>query len=318
MSTTGSGAWVVTDAQAGERVDRVLASAVPALSRSRWQKLLAAGHVTRDGEPLAQGDLVNAADELVYTIPPPEPLDLDPADIPLAVLYEDDDVIAVDKAPGMVVHPGAGQTRGTLVHALLHHCRGQLSGIGGVERPGIVHRLDRETSGVIIMAKHDEAHQVLARAFAERTTEKTYRAWVRGVPAHREGEIDAPIGRHRVHRKKMCVRDDGRPARSRFAVEERAGPAAALLRVQIFTGRTHQIRVHCAHLGHPVLGDATYGQKTLAKFTGAIPRVMLHAARLVVPHPRTGEPLVLKAPLPDDFQALGSALREQFGGDPVA
>jgi len=200
----------------------------------------------------------------------------------------------------MVVHPGAGTGEDTLVHALLHHCQGQLSGIGGVERPGIVHRLDRDTSGVIVVAKNDATHQALATQFAERTTEKTYLALVSGTPKTEAGEIDAPIARHPTHRMTMTVHETGRAARSVWQVQVRGEDNLTLLAVRIFTGRTHQIRVHCRHLGWPLGGDATYGFKGNRHQT-TFARVMLHAWQLSFTHPGTGTRQTFIAPPPEDF-----------------
>ncbi|MDP0501419.1 MAG: RluA family pseudouridine synthase [Verrucomicrobiota bacterium JB022] len=291
-----------------ERADKAVTARAEGLSRSAVQKLFAAGLVWREDAALSQKDKVLEGDWITYTVPPPRPLELRPVDIPLDVIYEDAECLAIHKPAGMVVHPGAGTGEDTLVHALLHHCRGQLSGIGGVERPGIVHRLDRETSGVIIMAKTDRAHQALSRQFAERQTDKRYLALVQGVPRDTAGKIDAPIGRHPVHRQKMAIVDHGRYALTDYFVEEAFGEVAARVRFHIHTGRTHQIRVHAQHLGYPLAGDPMYGFRANA-FAIEVPRVMLHAAELRIAHPTTGEPLVLQAPLPADFEALQGALR---------
>lgn len=271
------------------------------------QRLFEQGRVTIAGAAIAKNRRVSAGDVLEYSIPAAEPSALVANPIPLAVLFEDDDLIAIDKPPGMVVHPGAGTGGDTLVHALLAHCAGKLSGIGGVERPGIVHRLDRETSGVIIAAKNDRAHRRLARAFADRETGKEYLALVGGVPELRSGSIVKPIVRHSVHRHRMAIAQrpgEGRDAHTDWQREVAYGRIAALVRCQIHTGRTHQIRVHLRSLGHPVLGDATYGWRFDPRLPCHPPRVMLHAARLTIPHPITGGLLEIEAPVPADFQEM--------------
>ena len=305
--TTGT---VEVDA-AGDRVraDKVLARHLTDLSRSQVQRLFADGRVWREDEALTKSEKLRAGDVLSFSIPASVPLELRPADIPLEVLFEDEDFIALNKAPGMVVHPGAGTAEDTLVHALLHHCDGQLSGIGGVERPGIVHRLDRDTSGLIVAAKTDRAFKGLSLAFAERSLEKYYTAIVSGVPRLLSGSIDEPIGRHSVHRTKMTVREDGRSAKTDWKFRERLGERFAWLDLRIHSGRTHQIRVHCAHIGHPLAGDQTYGFRLHPSVEVEFSRVMLHAARLLFAHPVSGEPMELTAPLPEDFTAAIEALR---------
>lgn len=291
------------------RADKALHALHPDLSRTRCQRLFAEGLVWRDQEALGQSDKVRSGDWLVFTIPEARILPLRPVDLPLRVIFEDADFIAIDKASGMVVHPGAGTGEDTLVHALLFHCQGQLSGIGGVERPGIVHRLDKETSGVVLAAKTDAGYAGLSRQFVERTLEKEYLALVRGVPLPAQGRIEEPIGRHPVHRQRMTVLAGGRVALSEWRREETFGQWAALLRVRIHTGRTHQIRVHLAHTGHPVVGDDTYGWRPPDGWKWAAQRVMLHASRLVLAHPVHGTKMVLEAPLPGDFSELVENLR---------
>jgi 23S rRNA pseudouridine1911/1915/1917 synthase len=226
----------------------------------------------------------------------------------LDILHEDEDLLVLNKSAGRVVHPGAGTGEDTLVHGILHHCQGRLSGIGGKERPGIVHRLDKETSGLLLVAKSDTAFQSLAEQFASRTIRKFYTALVRGIPDPVEGSIEEPIGRHPVHRLRMTVRAEGRDARTDFQVI-RQWELASMVRLRIHTGRTHQIRVHMKHLDHPVLGDKLYGYKPPAK-TGfpEVPRVMLHAARLEFGHPVSGQPFKMEVPLPEDFSAVIDAL----------
>lgn len=282
------------------RADKVLAACVNDISRSQLQKLFAAGRVWREEEALSQKDKVQGGDVLIFSLPDLEPLPLRAVDIPLNVLFEDEDIIVINKSPGMVVHPGNGTGEDTLVHALLHHCRGQLSGIGGSERPGIVHRLDKDTSGVMVAAKSNRAYQELARQFAQRETQKHYVALVAGKLPAGSGEIGEPIGRHPVHRTRMAVRRDGREAHSEYRVLEALGMGYSKVQVHILTGRTHQIRVHMAYLGAPLVGDALYGYKP-----GPQPlphsRVMLHAASLTLQHPVTGSTMVFEAELPQDI-----------------
>jgi 23S rRNA pseudouridine1911/1915/1917 synthase len=285
----------------GERLDRFVARALPELTRSRARRLIDEGFVTVDGRLPAKAGVALASGQRVrVTIPPPEPATLEPEAVPLRVVYEDDDLLVVDKPPGMAVHPAPGHSSGTLVHAVLAHCP-SLSTVGGEGRPGIVHRLDKDTSGLIIVAKNDAAHLSLARQLKERRVEKTYIALVEGRLNQRDGVIDAPIGRHPARRKKMAVVEGGREARTRYrVVREIAG--RSLVEVRPETGRTHQIRVHLAAIGHPVVGDPVYGR---GRPVGPLRRQFLHAARLAFLHPRTGERLELEAPLPDDLaQAL--------------
>jgi len=301
----------VSEAMNRVRADKVLCAELPELSRSRVQKLFEAGLVWRDDEALDKSEKLRAGDMISFGIPPVQPARLRPVDIPLRVIYEDEHMLAIDKAPGMVVHPGAGTAENTLVHALLFHCKGSLSGIGGEERPGIVHRLDKETSGVMVAAKTDAAFLALAKSFEERQTHKCYLALVAGGPSLPGGTVDAPIGRHPTNRQKMSVRDWGRPALSEWEIVERFDRTATLLRVRIHTGRTHQVRVHMSHIGYPLAGDPAYGwQMNSWPKDVPVPRVMLHAWKLTIPHPITGEPLELEAPLPEDFKTVLAQLRE--------
>ena len=292
------------------RADRVLAAAFPEHSRTALQRAFDAGLVRRANVVLSRDTAVSSGDRLEFSLPAVAAADLKPADIPLDVLFEDRHLLAVNKASGMIVHPGAATGDDTLVHALLSHCAGSLSGIGGVERPGIVHRLDKETTGVIVVAKNDQAHRALADQFATRTLTKEYVALVAGVPQLLSGTIDRAIGRHPVHRHRMTIGEGGKPARTDWERVEVFGDIAALLRCRIFTGRTHQIRVHLKSLGHPILGDALYGWKPDARLKKQPARVMLHAEHLVLAHPSTGKELDLRAPLPADFTALIRALRK--------
>ena len=284
------------------RADKALHSGRPELSRSFIQKLFAAGLVWRETEALTKSDKVWEGDLLQFSIPPARPLALRGVEIPLRFLYEDEDYVVVDKAPGMVVHPGAGTGEDTLVHALLHHCRGSLAGIAGVERPGIVHRLDKETSGVLVVVKTDRAYLDLSRQFSERSVEKVYTALVAGSPPAATGVMEDAIGRHPTHRTKMTVRQDGRSSRTDWEVVQRFPPHYTLLRLRLHTGRTHQIRVHCAHHGFPLVGDSTYGFRARDEVGKSAPRVLLHATRLVFRHVATGALLPVESPPPQDFQ----------------
>jgi len=307
---------VADESAAGSRLDRYLAQSLPALSRARVQALIAAGHVLLDGRPARASHRLRAGQAIQVTVPEPQPAAPQPEDIPLAILWQDAHLLVVDKPAGLTVHPGAGRAGGTLVNALLHHVR-DLSGVGGTLRPGIVHRLDRGTSGLLVVAKDDATHRALSRQFAERSVEKEYLAVVLGVPARPSGEIVAAIGRDPRRRKRMSTRAPrGREARSGYQVVERLD-GAALLRVRIHTGRTHQIRVHLASLGHPVAGDASYGGTRMPssrraasrEALRALERPALHAARLAFSHPASGERLVFESPLPADLLRLLERLR---------
>ena len=300
---------VLPEGARAARADRVLAAAFPEHSRTALQRAFDAGLVLRNGTALARDTAVAGGDRLEFSLPEVTAAELKPADIPLDVLFEDRHLLAVNKASGMIVHPGAATGEDTLVHALLAHCAGSLSGIGGVERPGIVHRLDKETTGVIVVAKTDQAHRALADQFATRALTKEYVALVSGVPQLLSGTIDRAIARHPVHRHRMTVGEGGKPARTDWERTEAFGDLAALVRCRIFTGRTHQIRVHLKSLGHPILGDALYGWKPDPRLKEQPARVMLHAEHLVLTHPATGRELDLRAPLPEDFSKLIRALR---------
>jgi 23S rRNA pseudouridine1911/1915/1917 synthase len=294
-----------------DRADKLLAAAFPMHSRVAWQRVLAAGLVLRDGRVLGRADELDAGDTVEYSFPTARPTALLPAAIPLDVIFEDEHLIAINKPPGMVVHPGAGTGGDTLVHALLSHCAGALSGVGGVERPGIVHRLDRETSGLILVAKSDSAHRALSDQFANRTLRKEYLALVAGVPRPAAGSVIKPIGRDSRQRHRMAVvARGGREARTDWVVEKTYEDVAALVRCVIHTGRTHQIRVHLKSLGHVLLGDRIYGWRPGTRPARQPERVMLHAERLVFAHPITGRIMELRARLPADFTAQLAALRK--------
>ena len=307
---------VAADDAAGLRLDVWLALRLPSLSRARLQALIDGGHVLVDGRPARASARVRKGQAALVAVPLPVPAEPEPEDIDVAVVHEDAHLLVVNKPAGLVVHPGAGTPRGTLVNALLRHVH-DLSGVGGVLRPGIVHRLDKGTSGLLVVAKNDETHRALVRQFAGRTVEKEYLALVLGVPPRPGGEIDAPIGRDPVHRQRMSVRAPrGREARTSWRIEERFD-GAALLRVRIHTGRTHQIRVHLASVGHPVAGDALYGgtrtpssrRAAAREALASLDRPALHAARLSFGHPASGERLSFEAPLPPELVLLVERLR---------
>ncbi len=282
----------------GERADALLARLVPDLAA---QKLLERGAVTLNGGPARKNDRPDPGDVLEVVLPDPEPIDLVPQDIPLDVVYEDGDVIVVNKPVGLVVHPAPGHPDGTLVNALLYHCGTSLSGINGELRPGIVHRIDRDTSGLIIAAKNDRAHLALAAQLQDHSLARTYEAVAVGGLREDSGTVDAPIGRHPVDRKKMAVdRKNGREAVTHWIVLARY-PGYTHVECRLETGRTHQIRVHLASIGHPLLGDTVYGAK---KPVPGLAGQCLHARRLRFVHPATGEPVELECPLPDWFQEV--------------
>lgn len=290
----------------GERLDVFVARKLPELTRSRVRRLIDNGLVTIDGRlPAKAGVALEPGRRVVVTLPPPERTDLTPEPIPLHIVYEDDDLLVVDKPPGLAVHPSPGHPSHTLVNAVLAHCP-DLSAIAGEGRPGIVHRLDKDTSGLIIVAKNDAAHLSLARQLKERRVEKTYLALVQGRVEPREGVIDAPIGRHPAQRKKMAVVERGRAARTRYRVL-REVDGYSLLELGPETGRTHQIRVHLASIGHPVAGDALYGRGG----PPSLRRQFLHAQRLAFQHPRSGGRLELEAPLAQDLARVLDELEEK-------
>ncbi|HEY9628976.1 MAG TPA: RluA family pseudouridine synthase [Coleofasciculaceae cyanobacterium] len=298
--------------QGTERIDRYLADQVPDLSRSRIQKLIEQGQIQVNGQVcLSKKVTVQGGDRISVVVPDAEPLDLQPEAMPLEILYEDEQLIILNKPMGLVVHPAPGHEGGTLVNALLAHCGDQLAGIGGVQRPGIVHRLDKDTSGAIAIAKTDVAHRHLQAQFKTKTARREYLAVVFGAPAAIHGTIDAPVGRHPVDRKKMAIVPEekgGRRAVTHWQVEERLGNYS-VMRFQLETGRTHQIRVHSAHINHPVVGDPVYGagRSVGVKLNGQA----LHAQKLRLQHPVSGEWLEAIAPLPSEFVKLVEALRRR-------
>ena len=285
----------------GERADVFLSRSVPELTRSAAQRLLEQGAVLLDGRAVKKNDRLSPGAELSLTLPDPEPVDARPQDIPLDVIYEDGDVIVVNKPVGLVVHPAPGHPDGTLVNALLYHCGTSLSGINGQLRPGIVHRIDRDTSGLIIAAKHDRAHLALAAQLQDHSLARTYEAVAVGSLREDGGTVSAPIGRHPVDRKRMAVDPkNGREAVTHWSVLARY-PGCTHVECRLETGRTHQIRVHLASIGHPLLGDTVYGAK---KPVPGLAGQCLHARRLRFIHPSTGEPVELECPLPPWFQAV--------------
>ena len=295
----------------GTRLDAWLAArCAPELSRSRIQGLIREGHVTVDGEPASAKARLEAGKRILIVLPPPLPAEPEPEDIPLDVVYEDGDIIVVNKPAGLVVHPAPGHPTGTLVNALLFHCA-DLGSIGGTSRPGIVHRLDKDTTGLLVVAKHEQALRSLAEQFQTGRTCKVYRALVHGCPQRESGTVRTTIGRHPTDRKRMAADPPrGKPAVTHYHVEERLGPVT-LLRVRIETGRTHQIRVHMSHIGLPIVGDPVYGNRALDRaIPNCPPRQMLHAAEFSFDHPRDGRRMSFSAPPPQDMETLLQSLRE--------
>jgi 23S rRNA pseudouridine1911/1915/1917 synthase len=309
--------YIVETGEQGLRLDVFLSRRDPSLSRSRVQRLIEQGAVRSGDRPVRSSHKVRKGETIDCDIAPADAYDVEPEDIPLSVIYEDASLLVVEKPAGMVVHPAAGHHQGTLVHAMLFHCR-DLSGIGGVLRPGIVHRLDKDTSGLIMAAKSDRAHQALTEQFKRRQVKKTYLALVYGNLKEDQGLINLPVGRHPQDRKKMSTQSRrGREAATHWRVQARYG-AATLLELDIETGRTHQIRVHLNAIGHPVVGDGVYGgarranavaDPALRNALKTMKRQALHAARLSFTHPVTGEPLAFSSPPPPDMANLCDRLR---------
>ena len=314
-----------------ERLDKALASAYPEISRARFQKLITDGHVSVDGKVATDvGQKLKPGQSLEVTLPPPEPAEPQAEHIPLDIIHEDKHLIVINKPPGLVVHPAAGHASGTLVNALLAHCGESLSGIGGVKRPGIVHRLDRDTSGLLVIAKNDKAHQALSGQFASHgrdgNLQRTYIALVWGVPERGKGTIATRLGRSNSNRQKMAVtksETNSREAITHYEVVERFGEMASLVRCKLETGRTHQIRVHMAHIGHPVMGDATYGsgfKSAIARLSAPAKTALntlnqqaLHAETLGFQHPTSRKAMLFSAAPPKPFQQLLRELRKQSG-----
>ncbi|MDX9688934.1 MAG: RluA family pseudouridine synthase [Alphaproteobacteria bacterium] len=314
------------------RLDKALADSVAAdaalsgygLSRARLQQLVKTGMVRKNGASVVEAKMpVKAGDAFEISLPPPVEAQPAPREMPLDIIFEDDDVIVLNKPAGVVVHPAAGHRDDTLVNALLAHCKGSLSGIGGVARPGIVHRLDKDTSGLLVAAKNDHAHQVLSRQFADRSLSRLYQALVWGVPHPLSGEIEGAIGRHPKNRQKMAVvAHGGKEALTYYSVKEAFGVFASLVECKLATGRTHQIRVHMAHQGYPLIGDPVYGRqrrvkakvwgdRTVLSLLEAFDRQALHAGELRFLHPKTSKQMKFKVDLPDDFQALLHRIRTE-------
>lgn len=297
---------ILTVESGGMRLDSFLAASLPELTRSAAQRLIETGHVSVNGKTVPKSCKLSGGETVSVTLPEPEPADAAPQDIPLDVVFEDSDVIVVNKPSGLVVHPAPGHPDGTLVNALLFHCGGSLSGVGGALRPGIVHRIDRDTSGLLIAAKNDAAHQALAAQLQDHSLARTYEAIVTGCLREDSGTVDAPIGRCAADRKKMAVvQHGGRNAVTHWEVLERFA-GYTHIRCRLETGRTHQIRVHMAYTGHPILGDTVYGaKKPVSGLTGQC----LHAIGLRFVHPRTGETVHLSCPLDGEFQKMLEKLR---------
>jgi 23S rRNA pseudouridine1911/1915/1917 synthase len=324
----------VAEADQGERLDKLLAGGLDGLSRSRIRALIDQGRVSSLGRTITDASMrVKPGQTFDIMVPKPEPAEPEPQDIPLTITYEDDDLLVIDKAAGMVVHPAAGNADGTLVNALLWHCGDRLSGIGGVRRPGIVHRLDKDTSGLMVVAKNDLAHGALAVQFADRSLSRTYQAVVFGVPSPTKGEIEGNIGRSSSDRKKMAIVSGGKPALTRYRVLRAFGTTASLVECVLATGRTHQIRVHMTHVGHPLVGDPVYGcrrsggagdrgnagntagnakqrlaEEQLRDALVGFQRQALHAVALRFNHPRDARPMRFESDLPLDIHALISSL----------
>lgn len=292
--------FTTTDGDKNTRLDIYLSDKVEGVSRSFIQKLISSSNITVNGKSVKSNYKINTNDLIKIEFPAPEPLELVPEDIPLDVLYEDDDIIVINKQRGLVVHPAVGNYQGTLVNALLKHCH-DLSGINGVVRPGIVHRLDKDTSGVMVVAKNDQAHYSLAKQIKDRTASRRYIALVHGNLKAENGIINAPIGRHPIDRKKMAVTfNNSKEAITHFTVVERF-TNYTLVECKLLTGRTHQIRVHMAHIGHPVVGDPKYGPH---RQHFDIKGQALHSKQLTLNHPKTGEKMFFYAPLPKDMQDI--------------
>ena len=303
--------FTAAPADAGQRLDRWLAGQAGAPSRSALQGLMEAGFVRRNGAPANKKDKLAAGDRITLTLPDPQPIEAQPQDIPLDIVYEDDHLLVVNKPKGMVVHPAPGNPDGTLVNALLYHCRGQLSGVGGAIRPGIVHRIDKDTSGLLVVAKDDLTHQGLSEQMAVHAIHRVYHAVVYGNFRQDAGTIEAPIGRDPRDRKRMAVTPgQGKRACTHWQVLERFG-RFTLLACRLETGRTHQIRVHMAHIGHPLAGDPVYGPRSVIR---DLQGQCLHAKELGFRHPVTGQELRFDSPLPAYFTTFLERLRKEHRG----
>ena len=298
---------VVTDA--GKRLDKLISEQLPELTRSAVQHLMQDGCVTIAGKPVKKNTKASVGDVITVELPEPREVEIEPENIPLDIVYEDEDIIVVNKPKGMVVHPAPGNWSGTLVNALMYHCGDSLSGINGEIRPGIVHRIDKDTSGLLVVAKNDRAHQSLAEQIKVHSAGRRYFAVVYGTPREQKGTVNAPIARHPIDRKKMAVLAGGREAITHYEVlEQYAG--YSYLTFLLETGRTHQIRVHMAHICHPIIGDPLYGP---AKDKWKLQGQCLHAGELTLTHPATGERMTFQAPLPAYFTTVLQKLRNQNG-----
>lgn len=303
--------FAVLPEQEGKRIDAFVCEQLDGITRSMVQNWIEQGHVTlASGKTIKKNYKVNAGDEVIVQMPEPQSVEIEPENIPIDIVYEDEDIIVVNKARGMVVHPAVGNWNGTLVNALMYHCGDRLSGINGEIRPGIVHRIDKDTSGLLVVAKNDLAHQSLAEQIACHSAAREYQAIVVGAPREDQGTIDQPIGRHKVDRKKMAIVPEGRHAVTHYQVLKRFR-GYSLLAFQLETGRTHQIRVHMASIGHPIIGDPLYGLKK-DRFS-SLDGQCLHAWRLSLDHPRTGERMVFEAPLPEYFTAILNKMVQENG-----
>lgn len=299
--------WYFTAQVTGERLDKFLAEELSEMSRSHIQKLIKDGDISVNQKPVKANYKLSAGDEITVSVPEPEIPDILPEDIPLNIIYEDDDILVVNKPKGMVVHPAPGHYSGTLVNAIMYHCRDNLSGINGVTRPGIVHRIDMDTTGSLLICKNDRAHQSLAEQLKEHSITRKYHAIVHGNLKEDTGTVNAPIGRHPVDRKKMSIHaPNGRHAVTHYRVLERFGNYT-YIECQLETGRTHQIRVHMSSIGHPILGDTVYGS---AKSPFKLEGQTLHAKVLGIVHPTTGEYMEFDAPLPEYFVNLLKNLKK--------
>jgi 23S rRNA pseudouridine1911/1915/1917 synthase len=304
--------YQITERQAGVRLDQFLSQKLPEISRSQLISSVRAGLISVSGSCKKSSYRVKAGDNVVGSVFSPPAIDVQPEKMPLSILYEDEFLMVISKPPGLVVHPGNGNRTGTLVHGLLYHC-GSIAGVGDCIRPGLVHRLDKDTSGVMVIAKRGDVHRKLIDAFKARAMEKEYQALLHGILAQKEGRLVAPIGRHPVHRQKMAVREmGGRYAATHWRVVKEFGEKFSQVLVGIETGRTHQIRVHMAYLGHPVVGDSVYGGRGLQK---TFPRQLLHASRIRFIHPITGNNLDIEAPLWPDFLEVLDGLEKPEGNN---
>ena len=294
--------FIVPEGSSPDRADKILAAHYPEVSRAAIQRSIESGKVRRkNGDRIEAKKKLQPGEVLLVDLSPKPIPSLRPVDLPIEILYEDESLVVVDKPAGMVVHPGDGTGEDTLVHALLHHCDGKLSSVGAPDRPGIVHRLDKDTSGVMVVAKTDPVHHALVKQFAGRETGKEYLALASGVPREKSGSVTLPIGRHPTIRVKMAVVEKGKHAHTDWEIIESFGDLASLIRCRIHTGRTHQIRVHLSSLGHPIAGDETYGFKPARSKIPSPPRVLLHAQKLCFIHPANSEAMNIEASVPSDF-----------------